>query len=380
MGALVSARAARQPPLPASLTLSPLLLATINILHAHSGSLTTPPCTEGVLWHLLTTPVKITPAQVITLGAWGAGCGAAALLCIDNEATLSFCVAPLAAATPCPLFSQPTPLHTTSQSPPCSARQLFKFEMAIGETTCDPIPTPAAARRRHHHRRRLSGVFDNYLGWTAPDAAARSPSPSPAPSPVATAPPASAATASPAPAPAPLLPGTDGGGAPSREAALRPVPQQPRAAELVSAAQPPAAAPLPAAAAAQQQTAAGALPRRAMQRQAGGAGDLVARLTTATTTTTTTTTTAAAASDSETRAETRAAAAETALAPEFVYPAADDTGCRKVADTINYRGAPLLLFVAAAAAAAAAAVRCRCCPLLLLSVRVCWGGGGLTAC
>lgn len=40
-----------------------LLPSTTTYLH-YDGSLTTPPCSEGVLWHVLTEPVTLSPAQM----------------------------------------------------------------------------------------------------------------------------------------------------------------------------------------------------------------------------------------------------------------------------------------------------------------------------
>lgn len=43
------------------------LLPTDYIYFGYSGSLTTPPCSEGVKWHVLTTPIQLSPAQLDTM-------------------------------------------------------------------------------------------------------------------------------------------------------------------------------------------------------------------------------------------------------------------------------------------------------------------------
>ncbi len=46
----------------------------------YSGSLTTPPCTEGILWHVMTQSVPITQKQVRATAATPSGlCAAAAM-------------------------------------------------------------------------------------------------------------------------------------------------------------------------------------------------------------------------------------------------------------------------------------------------------------
>jgi carbonic anhydrase len=56
---------------PSTLTETPALIAdptkllsSITKFYLYSGSLTTPPCTEGVNWYVLKTPIQITPAQL----------------------------------------------------------------------------------------------------------------------------------------------------------------------------------------------------------------------------------------------------------------------------------------------------------------------------
>lgn len=44
-----------------------LLPADDHLYYAYPGSLTTPPCTEGVKWHVLTTPVSLSAAQIDAL-------------------------------------------------------------------------------------------------------------------------------------------------------------------------------------------------------------------------------------------------------------------------------------------------------------------------
>lgn len=43
------------------------LLPTTRGSYRYTGSLTTPPCTEGVKWHVMTTPIEITDAQLTEL-------------------------------------------------------------------------------------------------------------------------------------------------------------------------------------------------------------------------------------------------------------------------------------------------------------------------
>jgi carbonic anhydrase len=39
---------------------------------SYEGSLTTPPCTEGILWHVMLEPMKVTKKQVTgERGRWG---------------------------------------------------------------------------------------------------------------------------------------------------------------------------------------------------------------------------------------------------------------------------------------------------------------------
>lgn len=52
---------------PAALTANPAkLLPSTSKFYLYSGSLTTPPCTEGVNWYVLQKPIQITPAQLTT--------------------------------------------------------------------------------------------------------------------------------------------------------------------------------------------------------------------------------------------------------------------------------------------------------------------------
>ena len=46
-----------------------LLLPTDRRYFAYSGSLTTPPCTEGVRWNVLSTPITASAAQIASLSA-----------------------------------------------------------------------------------------------------------------------------------------------------------------------------------------------------------------------------------------------------------------------------------------------------------------------
>lgn len=43
------------------------LLPAERLYYAYEGSLTTPPCSEGVKWHVLTTPIEMSAAQIETL-------------------------------------------------------------------------------------------------------------------------------------------------------------------------------------------------------------------------------------------------------------------------------------------------------------------------
>jgi carbonic anhydrase len=45
------------------------LLPPQRSYYTFSGSLTTPPCTEGVTWFVLKTPVEVAPAQIDAFGA-----------------------------------------------------------------------------------------------------------------------------------------------------------------------------------------------------------------------------------------------------------------------------------------------------------------------
>jgi len=43
------------------------LLPAERLYYSYSGSLTTPPCSEGVKWHVLTTPIELSAEQIATL-------------------------------------------------------------------------------------------------------------------------------------------------------------------------------------------------------------------------------------------------------------------------------------------------------------------------
>ena len=43
------------------------MLLVIQTTHRYSGSLTTPPCTEGVTWLLMATPVELSTEQIASL-------------------------------------------------------------------------------------------------------------------------------------------------------------------------------------------------------------------------------------------------------------------------------------------------------------------------
>ena len=45
------------------------MLPTEGTYFGYTGSLTTPPCTEGVKWHVMTTPVQVSQAQIDTLSS-----------------------------------------------------------------------------------------------------------------------------------------------------------------------------------------------------------------------------------------------------------------------------------------------------------------------
>lgn len=45
------------------------LLPEGRLYYAYDGSLTTPPCSEGVKWHVLTTPIELSAAQIETLAS-----------------------------------------------------------------------------------------------------------------------------------------------------------------------------------------------------------------------------------------------------------------------------------------------------------------------
>lgn len=63
------------PPTPGQTTTVPafsvreLLPPRLDLFYRYNGSLTTPPCLQGVLWTLFQQPARISPAQV------GARCG-----------------------------------------------------------------------------------------------------------------------------------------------------------------------------------------------------------------------------------------------------------------------------------------------------------------
>jgi carbonic anhydrase len=40
------------------------LLPTEQLVYRYTGSLTTPPCTEGILWSVMATPVQMSPEQI----------------------------------------------------------------------------------------------------------------------------------------------------------------------------------------------------------------------------------------------------------------------------------------------------------------------------
>jgi carbonic anhydrase len=40
------------------------MLPADHLFYTYSGSLTTPPCSEGVHWMVLTTPITFSPAQI----------------------------------------------------------------------------------------------------------------------------------------------------------------------------------------------------------------------------------------------------------------------------------------------------------------------------
>ena len=54
-------------PVGAALRLAPKILYGEG--HAYAGSLTTPPCTEGVRWNVLSTPIEASEEQIAALAA-----------------------------------------------------------------------------------------------------------------------------------------------------------------------------------------------------------------------------------------------------------------------------------------------------------------------